>query len=508
MLASLLATPLTLRAEGDSNHLYVEEAGKLQPPVVHGVIQIGGVADHPDFRKWQIDLLLGGVEATFLALGEAPQVDPGILTEVDTGRYPNGDHMLRLRVVHTDLNYEEYLFPVIFANGQGEDENNSTATATPTATQTSTSTPTQTSTSTATATVSASGAETTFETVTATATATVTPSPTATTTATMTATMKVTTTSAPTPTPSPNEIFASDKPVRGSVEIFGVAVHPDFRKWQIDLLISGDQTRETFIALGEEQIPTRSKLTTLDTALYPNGIHVLRLRVVHSNMNYDEYITQIRIDNPLVSSNGISTSGAATYNGGRPVYRGAGDEAVVYLTFDDGPYAPYTQQILDLLAKYNAKATFFVVGRAAQGSPDTIKAIYEAGHGIGNHSWSHRKLVGLSEKVFNEEMISTSNAIGSYAAACMRPPYGATDASTYSHSTNLGYSVVLWSIDPVDWKRPGVNAIANHVLSRAFPGAIVVMHDGGGDRSQTVAAVEIILRDLSAQGYTFKAYCR
>lgn len=294
-----------------------------------------------------------------------------------------------------------------------------------------------------------------------------------------------------------------------------MAAHPTFRKWQVDLLINGDQTRDTFIALGEEQIPTRSTLTTFDTTIYPNGTHVLRLRVVHSNMNYDEYITQIRIENALVSSNGLPTSGSAIYSGGssttagvRPIYRGSGDEAVIYLTFDDGPHAPYTQQILDLLAQYDAKATFFVLGRAAQASPETIKAIYDAGHGVGNHSWSHRKLVGLSEKVFDDEIISTSNAIGSYSAACMRPPYGATDASTYRYSTALGYPVVLWSIDPVDWKRPGVNAIANHVLSRAFPGAIVVMHDGGGDRSQTVAAVEIILRELSAQGYTFKAYCR
>jgi peptidoglycan-N-acetylglucosamine deacetylase len=484
MLASLLTMPLALHAEENSNYVIVEGAGKTQPPVVHGIIHIRGVADHPDFRKWQLDLLLNGQQETSLAVGEDPAPEATRLAEVDTGLYPDGDHVLRLRVVYSDLNYEErYLF-ITFANNT-EDEPGGAVTS-------PLRTPTPKPTIKPTATPTATAIETARTTATASASAT------------------------PTSMPSPNGIFVSNKPLQGSVEIFGIALHPEFRKWQVDLLIAGDQTRDTFIDLGEEQILTRSKLTTLETTRYPNGTHVLRLRVVHSNMNYDEYITQIVIDNPLVSSNGLPTSGSALYNGGsssstagvRPIYRGAGDEAVIYLTFDDGPHAPFTEQILALLAQYNAKATFFVVGRAAQANPETIKAIYDAGHGVGNHSWSHRKLVGLSEKIFNEEMNSTSNAIGSVAASCMRPPYGATDASTYSHSTNLGYSVVLWSIDPVDWKRPGVNAIANHVLSRAFPGAIVVMHDGGGDRSQTVAAVEIILRELSAQGYTFKAYCR
>jgi peptidoglycan/xylan/chitin deacetylase (PgdA/CDA1 family) len=471
-LTGLLATPLALQAEEDSNHFYVEEAGKTQWPVVQGIIHIRGVADHPEFRKWQLDLLINGEAATFLALGEDPQPTVAQLAEVDTRSFPNGDHVLRLRVVHTNQNYEEYYLFLSFANSAGDESSGTGISPLPQ--------PTANATGTATATPTATG----------TTPATATPTP------------------IPTSAPSPNGIFVSAKPLRGSVDVFGVAVHPTFRKWQVDLLIAGDQTRETFIALGGEQIPSRSKLTTFDTALYPNGTHVLRLRVVHSNMNYDEYITQIVIDNPLISSNGLPTSGTSAYNGSRPVYRGDGGEAVVYLTFDDGPHAPYTQQILDLLAQYNAKATFFVLGRAAQGNPEMIRAIYEAGHGVGNHSWSHRKLVGLSEATFGEEMTSTRNAIGTYAASCMRPPYGATDASTYTHSTNLGYAVVLWSIDPVDWKRPGAQAIANHVLNRVFPGAIVVLHDGGGDRSQTVAAVAIILRELSAQGYTFRAYCR
>jgi peptidoglycan/xylan/chitin deacetylase (PgdA/CDA1 family) len=280
-----------------------------------------------------------------------------------------------------------------------------------------------------------------------------------------------------------------------------VATHSEFRKWQLDLLINGDQTRATFVALGEEPHFQQDLLTTLDSARYPNGAHVLRLRVVHSNMNYDEYIAQVTFDNPLQSTNGLPISGL-------PTYRGTDSEPVIYLTFDDGPHLPYTQQIFELLSKYNARATFFVVGRSAQNHSELIKAIYEAGHGIGNHSWSHRKLVGLNEETFNGEVVGTANVLGAYTANCMRPPYGATDPSTYRYSTKLGYAVVLWSIDPNDWKRPGAQAIARHVINRAFPGAIVLLHDGGGDRSQTVVAVETILKELSARGYSFRAYCR
>ncbi|MEZ4832190.1 MAG: polysaccharide deacetylase family protein [Caldilineaceae bacterium] len=241
----------------------------------------------------------------------------------------------------------------------------------------------------------------------------------------------------------------------------------------------------------------------MDTARYPNGVHVLRLRVVHSNMNYDEYITQVTFDNP--QQRGVSS--ALLTADGKPIHRGGDGEPIIYLTFDDGPSGD-TQSILGALARHNAKATFFVLGRSAQGQPDLLQIIYAAGHGIGNHSWSHRKLTGMSEATFNDEVLATQNAIGEHAATCLRPPYGATDPSTYAHATKLGLPVVLWSIDPTDWKLPGAQAIANHVIERAFPGAIVVLHDGGGNRAQTAAAVEIILRELGAQGYRFEAYCR
>jgi peptidoglycan/xylan/chitin deacetylase (PgdA/CDA1 family) len=86
----------------------------------------------------------------------------------------------------------------------------------------------------------------------------------------------------------------------------------------------------------------------------------------------------------------------------------------------------------------------------------------------------------------------------------LRPPYGATDQNTLSYADALGYAVVLWDIDPQDWRRPGADVIANHIISSVYPGAIVLSHDGGGDRTQTVEAYRTVLAQLSSQGYVFR----
>jgi hypothetical protein len=107
-----------------------------------------------------------------------------------------------------------------------------------------------------------------------------------------------------------------------------------------------------------------------------------------------------------------------------------------------------------------------------------------------------------------DEVSSTAAAIGGRDSGCLRPPYGARNATVGSNATKLGYQLVLWTIDPRDWSRPGAQAIATRVISRAHPNGVVVMHDGGGDRSQTVAALEIMLPALRDQGYRFAAMCR
>lgn len=190
---------------------------------------------------------------------------------------------------------------------------------------------------------------------------------------------------------------------------------------------------------------------------------------------------------------------------------------IVYLTFDDGPNPSgpnggYTEEMLTLLKQYNAHATFFNVGKSVSAWPDVVRTVASAGHYVANHTWDHSALAGLTKEEFVAEAERTRQAILQAAGDLffldkdvryLRPPYGCTDANTRNYAAELGYATVLWDVDPRDWRRPGTEEIANHVLSHVFPGAIVLMHDGGGDRSQSVAALEIILRELSAKGYQF-----
>jgi peptidoglycan/xylan/chitin deacetylase (PgdA/CDA1 family) len=197
--------------------------------------------------------------------------------------------------------------------------------------------------------------------------------------------------------------------------------------------------------------------------------------------------------------------------GNRPTHTPDG-KPIVYLTFDDGP-SGFTQQMLDVLARYDAEGTFFVLGKQAQAKPDLIRAEAQGGHYVANHTYSHSSLEGISEADFIQEIENTRQAILDAAldlftldkdVRYLRPPYGATDANTRQYAAEQGYAVVLWDIDPQDWRRPGAKVVADHVIRSVYPGAIVLMHDGGGDRAQTVQALETVLRELSAQGYAFR----
>jgi peptidoglycan/xylan/chitin deacetylase (PgdA/CDA1 family) len=168
--------------------------------------------------------------------------------------------------------------------------------------------------------------------------------------------------------------------------------------------------------------------------------------------------------------------------------------------------------MLALLKQYNAHATFFNVGKSVSAWPQLVRDVAQSGHYVADHTWDHSDLAGLTKEEFIAEAERTKQAILQAAGDLftldkdvryLRPPYGSTDAATRQYAAELGYTIVMWDVDPQDWRRPGTEAIADHVLSHVFPGAIVLMHDGGGDRTQSVAALEIILRELSAQGYKF-----
>lgn len=179
----------------------------------------------------------------------------------------------------------------------------------------------------------------------------------------------------------------------------------------------------------------------------------------------------------------------------------------VVLTFDDGPDPVYTPLILDVLAKHDAKATFFEVGRNVAKHPALTKRIHAAGHSVQNHTWTHADLRGLSATSFRQQIASTDQAIRAQTGstpACLRPPYGGMNSTVTKRAKALGKDLVVWDIDSRDWTKPGTAAIVKRVLAGVHNGAVILMHDGGGNRSQTVAALPTILRTLKAQGYGFR----
>lgn len=198
----------------------------------------------------------------------------------------------------------------------------------------------------------------------------------------------------------------------------------------------------------------------------------------------------------------------ASTSGGAAAAPAAGTGAkIVHLTFDDGPDPRWTPKVLDLLRRYDAHATFFVVGTAVESNPALARRIVRDGHLLGNHTYSHVALPTLPSSRFLLELDATAAAIRRITHTTprwLRPPYGAIDARTRALAGSRGYRVALWDVDPQDWRRPGSAAIAAHVVSRARPGGTVLLHDGGGDRSQTLAALGEILATLSARGYSFR----
>lgn len=194
---------------------------------------------------------------------------------------------------------------------------------------------------------------------------------------------------------------------------------------------------------------------------------------------------------------------------------GEAGEPIIYLTFDDGPHPTYTPQVLEVLARYDAIATFFVLGASVTSYPELAARIVEAGHDAENHTFDHASLDRVDRATFIAEVEDTDQAIEEATdglidptTSCLRPPYGAVDDQTNVLAAELGKDVILWDVDPQDWRRPGTAKIASHLIDNAHPGAVLLMHDGGGPRSQTVEALDVVLRELSTRGYTFGLLCR
>lgn len=197
---------------------------------------------------------------------------------------------------------------------------------------------------------------------------------------------------------------------------------------------------------------------------------------------------------------------AALQSHNRFLYTGNRYLPEVALTFDDGPNPYYTPQVLAVLQRYGVKATFFCIGRQVASYPDLVKQEYADGNLVGNHSWSHLNLALLSSDEIDSQINLTSKAIQQVIGVrptLFRPPYGVVNARVLPKANLLGLTTIIWSDEARDWTTPGTSVIVSRILSLAGDGAIILMHDGGGNRSQTVAALPTIITTLRLRGYQF-----
>jgi peptidoglycan/xylan/chitin deacetylase (PgdA/CDA1 family) len=182
-------------------------------------------------------------------------------------------------------------------------------------------------------------------------------------------------------------------------------------------------------------------------------------------------------------------------------------QKAIALTFDDGPWPTSTSQVLDVLKNSNVKATFFMVGKQVQKYPQLVKQVVAEGHAIGNHTWSHQ-YYQYNESAAAGEIDRTAELVyktTGVKTSLFRPPAGILNNGlvTYAHEKN--YAVVMWSVDSKDWRsrRTTKQAFIDNVLKEAKPGGIVLLHDGGGDRSNTVQALPQLIAQLKKHGYKF-----
>ncbi len=235
--------------------------------------------------------------------------------------------------------------------------------------------------------------------------------------------------------------------------------------------------------------------------------HVGRGEVVSVDLSHDDGVRHVTraADGKLRAT----YPDAPTY----PVlyHQGAADKTKVALTFDDGPDPTWTPRILDLLKARGVKATFFLIGRNVEDHPDLVRRIIAEGHEIGNHTYTHGNLAVMPEWRQRLELGSTQRLIETEtgrSTTLFRPPYNAdstpTDVAELAPlafaERELGYTVVLERIDPQDWARPGTDTIVQRVKEQRREGSIILLHDAGGDRSQTLAALPRILDWLAERG--------
>jgi peptidoglycan-N-acetylglucosamine deacetylase len=222
-------------------------------------------------------------------------------------------------------------------------------------------------------------------------------------------------------------------------------------------------------------------------------------------MTYPNYVRNSVVCG-AVAIGALVTLAGATYASGQAISRIETDKKIVALTFDDGPTPPFTTEVLNILKKHNIKATFFVTGQNANAHHDIIRRIQSEGHEIGNHSWSHPMMKFRSMEFIRKQIESTDRIIrklGYEGEIHFRSPYAVTSGTLTKTLKSLNKDNILFNVDPTDWRKPSSAKITKRIMKQVHPGSIILMHDGGGDRKNTVQALEGVIENLSKDGYEF-----
>ncbi|KND30364.1 polysaccharide deacetylase family protein [Streptomyces acidiscabies] len=201
---------------------------------------------------------------------------------------------------------------------------------------------------------------------------------------------------------------------------------------------------------------------------------------------------------------GPPASGARLSVRRKPILEVSGRGNTMVLTFDDGPDPRYTPAILDTLGEYGVHAMFFVCGEMAVDNQELLARMADEGHVVGNHTWSHPLLTRLRRSRIRSEMERTSEVIeDAYGEKprWFRAPYGAWNRAAFQIGADLGMEPLAWTVDTLDWTTPGTGTIVSRVAGGAAPGVVVLSHDAGGDRTQSVRALRRYLPRLLDSGY-------
>ena len=219
---------------------------------------------------------------------------------------------------------------------------------------------------------------------------------------------------------------------------------------------------------------------------------------------------------------GVALAGLATWAGfesmwptmhayGRSFIGLAPGSKQLALTYDDGPNDPDTLRLLDVLAKHNVKATFFVLGKFVEQKPEIVRALASAGHVIGNHSWNHPRLIFASSSELRSQIERTQKAIFDACGVrplLFRPPYGGRRPGTLSSVRKLGLEPVMWNVNCYDWKPTTADKVFAHARRQIRGGDVILLHDGDqcamvADRRHTLDATDRLIAQYRAEGYEF-----